>query len=195
MLAPASPLAAALTLCLLALAPPPAAAAAFAPGNFILTLVGDGTAAHSATPSTFGLADAYSQSHVDISVREYSVSAATGAFSDVGNVAVAPGASGLTVAGNLADVGNVNFTWQPWGGKLSLSNDGTVASFAGYVAPAGAYIGPSCYGGSLLAQANSMDCVATVPGVVCNCFPNYGWGISKGCDGSVQPRGGGCDRW
>ena len=135
--------AALLLLLLLLLAPlaPLALAAPFTAGNILLTLVGDGTAAGSAAPSAYGLLDRNSLNHVDVSVREYAVSGAGLAEVAGGNVAVPPGSSGITLPGNLADVGNVNYTWQPYGGKLSLSNDGTIAVLAGYKAPAGTFIG------------------------------------------------------
>ena len=146
--------------CLLLVAARAAAAAAFTQGNVLVLEAGDGTLAGSAAPSNASTNDHNSASAVSASFFEYSINQQTGVLTATGNVVALPAAtltSGLTLLGNVADVGNSVGTYMPYSGSLSLATDGSNLAFVGYQQPAGSLVGPSCMCYSLTSAAVNLD--------------------------------------
>ena len=118
-------------------------AAAFTPGNLLLSLVGDGTAA--------GAADgALATAHVVLTFEEFAAAngttrASTGQTATVPSaLAQAEGEPPFTTMGNTADPGGSNLS--PSSGAMTPSDDGYYLTFVGYTCAAGTNIGSSTTG-------------------------------------------------
>jgi len=136
---------------LLALACAPAAVVlGFTPGNLLVSLAGDGTAAGAPGGAT---------TLVALLLEEYAVVngmlASTNQTLTVPSAdAVAQGEPPFTVIGNAADPGGSNLS--PQSGSLTLSSDGAYLTFIGYSCAAGTQVGTSTTGSGDSQTANSV---------------------------------------
>jgi hypothetical protein len=136
---------------LLALACTPAAVVfGFTPGNLLVSLAGDGTAAGAPGGAT---------TLVALVLEEYAV--VNGALTRTNQTrtvpspeAVAQGEPPFTIIGNAADPGGSNLS--PQSGALALSSDGVFLTFVGYSCAAGTQVGTSTTGSGDSQTANSV---------------------------------------